>query len=164
MCPTFFDSTPRYPEPSKKCSSIPRQAFITSELFCSKVMVPPAPKFVANEAVVLMHPSTLHLECYEGPHGYSESVENPTDLVLISQYVPRSLLPSQGYLDTDLRSAKEHSDSPRSLSLSSLPIECKGMVVWFCSRCGDGPIAMWQYVCTLCGHQRCSACAVEPWK
>jgi hypothetical protein len=33
--------------------------------------------------------------------------------------------------------------------------------VWFCSRCGDEPVAEWQDVCVQCRHQKCADCAVD---
>jgi len=36
-----------------------------------------------------------------------------------------------------------------------------GDVVWFCSECGDGPIASWQNACVSCNHQKCCACRDE---
>jgi len=34
-------------------------------------------------------------------------------------------------------------------------------MVWYCSACGDGPIAPWQSVCVICSHEKCSMCTVE---
>ena len=33
-------------------------------------------------------------------------------------------------------------------------------IVWFCSQCGDGPVAARQDVCVQCHHQKCADCAV----
>lgn len=41
---------------------------------------------------------------------------------------------------------------------------CDGDTVWYCSSCGDGPMASWNPCCANCGHACCGACPVEPVK
>lgn len=36
-----------------------------------------------------------------------------------------------------------------------------GEKVWYCSECGDGPIASWNPCCANCGHATCYACTFE---
>ena len=36
-----------------------------------------------------------------------------------------------------------------------------GDLVWYCSDCGDGPIAIWENSCVACNHQKCYACREE---
>jgi hypothetical protein len=38
---------------------------------------------------------------------------------------------------------------------------CDGPSVWYCSSCGDGPMADWNPCCANCGHAYCSSCTVE---
>jgi RNase P subunit RPR2 len=33
--------------------------------------------------------------------------------------------------------------------------------VWFCHSCGEGPIGVWQDICTECSHVICPGCIVE---
>ena len=34
--------------------------------------------------------------------------------------------------------------------------------MWYCSRCGEGPLATWSPCCPYCGHAYCGACTVDP--
>jgi len=33
--------------------------------------------------------------------------------------------------------------------------------VWYCHCCSNGPVLVWQNICTECSHERCPECRVE---
>ncbi|KAL6705689.1 hypothetical protein ACN47E_006478 [Coniothyrium glycines] len=88
------------------------------------------------------HPVHRHSTAYDfNSHDQYNNASVPSKLSLISATV------------TDI--------GAEDYAFRSEPSEGDGIVVWFCSGCGDGPKGDWQNCCTGCGHVRSTCCKQE---
>ena len=101
------------------------------------------PNIVSHDEEGLISPSSRQPTATSG---YSQA------LTTMSTGLPieHELFEVSASLVGDCQIGHNHSSSPSD-----------GEEMWYCSECGDGPMAIWNPCCANCGHAACPTCTVE---